>query len=117
MEHNNEKARKAAPIEKLQEDVDKLREDIRSLEIQVAGLSNLNAGKTASAVDACELPHLATEKQQRCKSCKYMRMPHRSNAHYTCNVRHSTIEPTWTCELYNNKNNQMISEPGTYCGH
>lgn len=102
MEYNNEKARKAVPIEKLQDDVDKLREDIIRLELQMAALSNLNAGTYTSAVETFEPPYPATEKLQRCKSCKYMRMPHRSNAHYTCNVRHSTIAPTWTCDLYNN---------------
>jgi len=101
MEYNNEKARKAVPIEKLQDDVDKLREDIIRLELQMAMLSNLNTGTNTSAVEACEPPYPATEKLQRCKNCKYMRMPHRSNSHYTCNVRHSTIEPTWTCKLHN----------------
>jgi hypothetical protein len=54
-------------------------------------------------------PHVATEKCQRCKSCKYMRMPHRSNAHYTCEVRHTTIEPTWTCDLFYDKKSKDIT--------
>ncbi len=117
MEYKIEKTCKSVSAEKLQDDVEKLQEDIRRLENQMVALQNIGTGKTTSVAVECEPPYPATEKLQRCKSCKYMRMPHKSNAHYTCNVRHSTIEPTWTCELYYDKNNQGIPEAVTTCGH
>jgi ribosomal protein L32 len=83
--------------------IEKLQDDIRRLEIKVAGLSNVNASKTINDVEVGEPPHTAIGKCQRCKNCKHMRYPHRSNPHYTCEVRHSTIEPTWTCGQYDNK--------------
>jgi hypothetical protein len=92
----------------MSDELEKLRNDVRRLEIQVATLSSVDPGKIARVVGADEQPHAATEKGQRCKTCKYMRMPHRSNAHYTCEVRHTTIEPTWTCGLYYDKKNQRI---------
>ena len=68
-----------------------------------------NMEKTQGLLSVEELPNEAAVKCQRCKNCKYMRMPHRSNAHYSCQVRHTNIEPTWTCKLFNDKHNQKIS--------
>ncbi len=102
MENNIEKTQKMVVIEKLQNDVEMLQEDINRLKMQVAALSTTDLGKQARDMEACDSPHTATDKFQRCKKCKYMRMPHKSNAHYSCNVRHAIIEPTWTCGLYDN---------------
>jgi hypothetical protein len=101
----------------MNDELKKLQDSVRRLETQVAALSNSDAGKIARDVMVGELPHEAASKCQRCKSCKYMRMPHRSNAHYSCEVRHTTIEPSWTCSLFYDKKNQKIFEPGAYCGH
>ena len=117
MQYDIEKTRKSVSIEKLQDDMEKLQDDVRRLEIQVAALSNVNIGQIISDVEAGEPPHAAIGKFQMCKSCKHMRYPHKSNAHYTCDVRHATIEPTWTCGRYNDKKNQRIVEPVAYCGH
>lgn len=104
-------------MKKLQEDMEKLQEDLRRLEIQVAALSTVEIRKTIRDVAADEPPHAATGKWERCKNCKNMRMPHRTNAHYTCELRHATIEPTWTCGLYNDKHNPRTVEPVAHCGN
>lgn len=117
MKHDIDKTPKPITIEKLQDDLEKLEDNLRSLEVQVTMLSNDEIGKPISAIEAGEPPHLAIGKFQRCKSCKHMRLPHRSNAHYTCVLRHESIEPTWTCGLYRDKKNQGILEPVDYCGH
>lgn len=117
MQYDFEKTGKPVTIEELQDEVEKLQDDLRRLEIQVAGLSNTDIGTIVKNVEAVDSPHPATGKCQRCKSCMNMRMPHRSNPHYTCELRHSTIEPAWTCGLYKDKNNQRIAEPVSYCEH
>jgi len=101
----------------MSDELKKLQDDVRRLEAQVAALSNVNVGKIIREVETGEPPHPATGKLQRCKSCKYMRLPHKSNAHYTCELRHSTIESTWTCGLYNDKKNQKISESAARYGN
>lgn len=108
MQYNIEKTQNPKPIEKLQDDITNLQKEVRRLEIQVATLFNADAEKSVSGMEAWETPHTASDKFQRCKNCKYMRLPHKSNAHYTCNVRRATIEPTWTCQLFYDKNNQRI---------
>ena len=110
MQCNNEQTQKSVNIEKLQE-------DLRRLELQVAALSNANMVKAFKTVEAGEPPHVAATKCQMCKHCSHMRMPHRSNPHYTCDARHATIEPTWTCGLFNDKTNHGIVEPTAMCGH
>jgi hypothetical protein len=115
MQNNNEKTQMTVYMEKLQNNVEKLRDDVRRLEMRMATLSNLDTEKIARDIESGEPPHEAAAKCQRCRSCKYMRMPHRSNVHYTCEVRHTTIEPTWTCGLYYDKRNQKISESGACC--
>ena len=117
MQNNIEKTQMTFSLEKLQKDVENLRDDVRRLENQMATLSNVEAGTIIRDVDAGESPHEVTGKSQMCKRCKSMRMPHRSNAHYTCEMRHTTIEPTWTCEFFNDKKNQRVSEAGATCGH
>jgi len=101
----------------MSDELKKLQDDVRRLQLQVAALSNANAGKIIRVVETGESPHTATEKFQMCKSCKHMRLPHKSNPHYTCELRHSTIETKWTCGLYNDKRNQKIVEPAAHCGN
>ncbi len=101
----------------MNDELKKLQDSVRRLEIQVAALLKEDAAKAAVNVMVGELPHEAAAKCQRCKSCKYMRMPHRSNANYSCEVRHTTIEPTWTCNLFYNKKTQKVIEPMASCGN
>lgn len=108
-----ENATKTAAVETLQDDVKALQDNIRRLEIQLAALSHVNTGKILNEVEAGDPPHPAVGKCQQCKSCKNARMPHKSNPHYTCGLRHKAIEPTWTCGLYHDKNRQNISEPAS----
>ena len=112
-----EKTENPVTIEKLQYDLQKLRLEVRSLQIQVAKSSNIDISKNINAVEEGEFPHETTAKCQRCKSCKYMRMPHKSNPHYTCTLRHQTIETTWTCAQFSDKKSQSILEPIPYVGH
>jgi ribosomal protein L32 len=84
------------------DEVEKLRCELRRLEAQVAVLSNSGCKKTIKDTELLETPYEATGKLNRCKNCSSMRMPHRSNPHYTCTIRRSTIEPNWTCGRYRN---------------
>lgn len=86
--------------DRLKDDVEKLRCELRKLEAQVAALSNSGCKKTIKDMELLETPYKATGKLNKCKNCSSMRMPHRSNPHYTCTIRHSTIEQNWTCERY-----------------
>jgi chromosome segregation ATPase len=117
MKNDIEKTQKTVSIKKLQDDLENLRDEVRRLETKMAALSNVETAKIAGDADASEPPHEATGKCQRCKNCKHMRYPHKSNAHYTCALRHETIETTWTCGLFNDKNKPKILEPVAYCGH
>jgi len=76
MQNNIEKTQTTVSMEKLQRDVENLRENVRRLEIQMAALSNVDAGTIIRDVDTGEPPHEATGKCQMCKRCKSMRMPH-----------------------------------------
>ena len=96
-------AMRCGRVKKMSDKLEKLRDDVRRLEIQMAALSNINNEKIISDVTAGSQPHEAAGKCQRCKSCTHMRMPHRSNEHYSCMARHANIEPNWTCGLYNDK--------------
>jgi hypothetical protein len=97
--------------------IEQLQEELKRLEIQVAALSNANTGKVFQTMEAVELPHLAAGKCQMCKHCSHMRMPHRSNPHYTCDAQHSTIEPNWTCGLYHDKKIHEMIKSTAYSGH
>lgn len=50
-----------------------------------------------------QLPYPATEKCRYCKQCKHMRLAHRSNPHYSCEIQHVNVEAKWTCKLYTDK--------------
>lgn len=89
--------------DKLKDDVEKLRSELRRLEAQVAALSNAGSKKIITDMKQFEKPYETAVKFQRCKNCSNMRMPHRSNPHYTCTIRQSIIEPKWTCGLYSDK--------------
>jgi len=117
MQNDIDKAGKPITIARLQDDLQKLRNEVRNLEIQVAALANPDIANSTRKVECGESPHPATTKCQKCKSCKHMRMPHKSNAHYTCGLRHENIEPSWTCGLYHDKKSQSTLEPSAYCGH
>ena len=116
-QYDLDKTRKPITIEKLQEDMKKLQNEVRRLEIQVAAVSNVSVGDTTRGVEVGASPQPATTKLQMCKSCKHMRLPHKSNPHYACGLRHENIEPRWTCEQYSDKNKQRLAEPAAYCGH
>lgn len=119
-QHDNKKTQKSIAIEKLQNEVEKLQDEVeklqgeqRKLGTQVEAAFGVNIEKTTSTVETFEQPYPATGKCRRCKSCKHVRLPHRSNPHYTCEMRHATIEPTWTCGSYYDKKNRDI----LYCCH
>ena len=116
MQYDIDKPGKPITIEKLQDDLQKLRNDVRTLEIQVAALSNPEIVNSIGKVEFGAPPHPTSVKCQKCKSCKHMRMPHKSNAHYTCVLRHENIEPSWTCGLYHDKKSQNTWEASAYCG-
>lgn len=84
----------------MQNEVEKLQEQVRRLEIQMAELSHADMGNIAQDTKTSEPPHPAIGKCQLCKRCSHVRMPHKSNPHYSCGARHTNVEPSWTCELY-----------------
>jgi hypothetical protein len=103
MQYDFEKTRKSPTIERLQNDVEKLRDNVRCLEFQISAIADVNLGKIGRPVETVELPYPATGKFQRCKNCTHVRLPHKSNPHYTCDVQHASIEPTWICAAYCSK--------------
>lgn len=113
MEFEIKRTRKSVTIGILQNEVEALQDELRRLEALVAAVSIGNIEKTHRDVEALEPPHEAIGKCQMCKSCKHMRLPHRSNAHYTCDMRHTTIEPKLTCGSYEDKKNKDTQ----YCSH
>jgi hypothetical protein len=81
----------------MNDELKKLQDDVRRLESQVEALTKSNSEKKSNDVAAWGPLHVAATKTERCRNCKYIRLPHKSNPHYTCQLRHETVEPTWTC--------------------
>ena len=87
-------------LEAVQKEVEKLRQDLKMLESQLVALSPSESNKTPVASKYVEVPHLTEEKSMRCKTCKHLRLPHKSNSHYSCQMQNTIVDPKLTCDLH-----------------
>lgn len=117
MKYGIVKTGKPVTIEKIQYDLQLLRNEVKNLEIQMTTITNTYVGKINEDVEASQPPYPTMVKCQRCNKCKNIRMPHKSNPHYTCTLRHATIEPTWSCGLFSDKKGQKKSASVAFVGH
>ena len=96
----------------VQKDVEKLRQDLKMLESQLAALSPSGSNKTPVASKNVEVPHPTEKKGMRCKSCKHLRLPHKSNPHYFCQMQNIIVDSKLTCGLHTQNERCKINSIG-----
>ena len=117
MRFGAEPTQATAAMKKLQVDVEKLQDAVKLLEQQMAKLPAAKNEEDVTEEKLSDPSHEAAVKMLRCKHCSHMRMPHRSNPHYTCGLRHETIEPYWTCGLFEAKHRQSVAATPSHASH